>query len=188
MIMRGLLLLARGNAKGIEEFGTGEDAFAASLAPLIAFPLVGALLSLVAGDWKSALLGLLSRLCTVLALPVITYEFARLFGRRELWLRTATALNWCFWLVLPAILVAAFIGSILVQFGLKMDRVEMAVLGLIGLYLLWNRWFVFRNGLQLNVWRSLLVLLASIAVTGAFAALPWATGLPLASTQITSLP
>jgi hypothetical protein len=42
MIMRGLWLLARGRRAGIAEFGNSTDALAASLAPLIAFPLVGA--------------------------------------------------------------------------------------------------------------------------------------------------
>ncbi len=188
MILPGLAKLARGSAKGVEEFSGTPEAFSASLAPLIAFPLVGAFVSAVSGDWKMALIGLLSRLCAVLALPVLTYEFARLFGRKQLWLRAATALNWCFWLVLPAILVAALLGSVLVTFGMKMDRPEIVVLALIGVYLLWNRWFVFKAGLQLNGWRALLMLLASLVITGLFAVLPWISGMPVPGADITSLP
>ncbi|HTQ71713.1 MAG TPA: hypothetical protein VMH92_09505 [Acidocella sp.] len=188
MILQGLIKLARGNAKGIEEFSGTPEAFSASLAPLIAFPLVGAFITAVSGDWKTALIGLLSRLCAVLALPVVTYEFARLFGKQTLWLRTATSLNWCFWLVLPAILVAALLGSVVVQFGLPLARAELVVLGLIGLYLLWNRWFVFKSGLQLNIWRALLMLAASLALTGLFAVVPWLAGLPMPGADVTSLP
>ncbi|MGE4482212.1 hypothetical protein [Acidocella sp.] len=188
MILQGLFRLGRGDAKGIGEFSGTPEAFSASLAPLIAFPLVGALITAVGGDWKAALIALLSRVCAVLALPVVTYEFARLYGKPHLWLRTATALNWCFWLVLPAILVAAFLGSVLVQAGFLLGRAEMLVLGLIGLYLLWNRWFVFKAGLELNIWRALLMLAASLAVTGFFAMLPWLAGLPLPGVDMTSLP
>lgn len=188
MILQGLIKLARGDAKGLEEFSGTPEAFSASLAPLIAFPLVGAFITAVSGDWKGALLGLFSRLCAVLALPMVTYEFARLFGKQHLWLRTATSLNWCFWLVLPAILVAALLGSVLVQFHLPLAHAEMVVLGLIGLYLLWNRWFVFKAGLQLNIWRAGLMLLASLVITGLFALLPWLAGLPMPGAQITSLP
>ena len=46
MILRGLLLLARGGRAGMKEFDNSADALAASLAPLIAFPLVGAALRL----------------------------------------------------------------------------------------------------------------------------------------------
>ncbi len=188
MILQGLIKLARGDAKGVEEFSGSVEAFSASLAPLIAFPLVGAFITAVSGDWKAALIGLLSRFCAVLALPLVTYEFARLYGKQQLWLRTATALNWCFWLLLPAILVAALLGSVLVTLGLPLARAELAVLGLIGLYLFWNRWFVFKAGLQLNIWRALLMLLASLLITGLFAVVPWLAGLPVPGADITSLP
>lgn len=188
MILQGLIKLARGDAKGIEEFSGTPEAFSASLAPLIAFPLVGAFITALSGDWKAALIGLLSRFCAVLALPLVTYEFARLFSRQTLWLRTATALNWCFWLVLPAIFVAALLGSVIVTMGLPVERAEIAVLGLIGLYLLWNRWFVFKSGLQLNGWRAGLILLASLVITALFAALPWVAGVPMPSANVTSLP
>ena len=187
MILQGLFKLARGDANGLAEFANDKEAFSASLAPLIAFPLVGAMITAASGNWKAALIGLLSRFCAVLALPLITYEFSRIFGKANLWLRTATALNWCFWLVLPAIFVAALLGSIIAQMGLPLIQSEEVVLALMVLYLLWNRWFVFKTGLQLNAWRTLLVLTASLAATLLFAALPWAAGMPAPSLQLTSL-
>lgn len=188
MILQGLLMLARGNAKGIEEFSGTLEAFSASLAPLIAFPLVGAFITAVGGDWRAGLVGLMSRLCAVLTLPVLTFEFSRLFGRQDGWLRTATALNWCFWLVLPLLFLAALLGSIIVQFGLPMNQVEIGIVGLIGLYLLWNRWFVFKSGLQITGWRAFLMLAASLVLTLLYALVPWIAGLPLPSLENAPLP
>ena len=58
MILRGLFLMARGAKSGIKEFDNSMDAFTASLAPLIAFPLVGAGVSALGGQWQLALIGL----------------------------------------------------------------------------------------------------------------------------------
>lgn len=172
MILPGIAKLARGNAKGADEFSNTPESFAASLAPLIAFPLVGAVITALSGDWKMAMLGFLSRLCAVLVLPVLTYEFAKIFGRKGQWLRTATALNWCYWLVLPAVLVAAILATVAIQFGLPMQRMELGMFGLVGLYLLWNRWFVLKSGLQINGWRAALILLVIIVLTAIFSFLP----------------
>ncbi len=73
MILRGLWRLAKGDAAGIKEFGGGLDNFYASLAPLIAFPLVGALVTAMQVDWRVAVLSFLARLCGVLVLPVLVY-------------------------------------------------------------------------------------------------------------------
>ncbi len=176
MILRGLWRLAKGDRAGIKEFGGSVDDFYASLAPLIAFPLVGALVTGLQVDWRTALLGLLARLCGVLVLPVLVYEFARLFGRKPLWLRTATALNWSFWVLLPVLLVGSFIGAILVQFGVTMETAELATLGLMGVYLFWYRWLVLRAGLALGGWQALLIVLVSTACIGLFVIIPVALG------------
>ena len=118
MILRGLLMLAKGDKAGLNEFSNSLESFTASLAPLIAFPLVGAGISVAAGQWQIAIIGFLSRGCAVLVLPVMTYEFARRFGRESLWPRTATALNWSFWMVVPMIFISAFAGALMVQAGL----------------------------------------------------------------------
>lgn len=188
MILPGIGKLACGNAKGIDEFSASTESFTASLAPLIAFPLVGAVVTGLAGNWKLAVIGFLSRLCAVLVLPVITYEFSRLFDRQGQWLRTATALNWCFWLVLPAVLVAAVLGSVAVKFGLSLPVIEVGVLGLVGLYLLWNRWFVLKSGLKISGWRAFLILLASVIITAVISLLPVVAGLPLAGVDAAPLP
>ena len=150
MIFRGLFLLARGEKSGIEDFANTMDGFTASLAPLIAFPLVGAGISAFGGQWQLAVMGLLSRLCAVLALPLITHEFARRTGRESLWLRTATALDWSFWMLIPLLFLAAFAGALLVEAGLSMAMAEYIALGLMGAYLLWYHWFIVRTGLGLG--------------------------------------
>lgn len=180
MILPGIAKLACGKSKGIDEFSGTIEAFAASLAPLIAFPLVGAVVTGLSGNWKLAILGFLSRLCAVLVLPVVVYEFSRLFKRQDKWVRTAIALNWCFWLVLPAILLAAIVGSISAQAGLSIQRVEVVVLAGVGLYLLWNRWFVLKSGLRIKGWAAALILLTSLVLMGVLSMLPILIGMPLA--------
>jgi hypothetical protein len=165
MIFRGLLLLARGKKSGIKDFSNSMDGFTASLAPLIAFPLVGAAISALGGQWQLATIGLLSRLCAVLVLPVITHEFARRTGREALWLRTATALDWSFWMLIPLLFVAAFAGALLVEAGLAMGNAEYAALGFMAGYLLWYHWFIVRTGLALSALQAvLLVTLSSLAI------------------------
>lgn len=172
MILRGLFMLARGRKAGINEFSGSMDAFSASLAPLIAFPLVGAGISAMSGQWAFALLGLFSRICAVLALPVIVYEFARRTGREALWLRTATALDWAFWMLLPVLFVAAFAAALLVEAGLGMEPAEIGVLVVSGGYLLWYHWFIMRAGLSLNGLQALGLLLFSSLVVAALSAAP----------------
>jgi len=165
LIPRGLLLLARGRAEGIKEFSNSTDALTASLAPLIAFPLVGAARGALMGAPGPALLGFLARLCAVLALPVITHAFARACGREAQWQRTVTALDWSFWLFLPLLLAAWVIAAALVKAGLSLPGAEYITLGLISAYVLWYHWFTVRAGLQVNAWQAaLLVFLNTAAI------------------------
>jgi hypothetical protein len=163
------------------------DGFTASRAPLIAFPLVGAGISAMGGQWQLALIGFLSRLCAVLALPLITHEFARRTGREALWLRTATALDWSFWLLVPMLFIAAVAGAILVQLGLPMANAEYATLGLMGAYLLWYHWFIERTGLVLGRGQAAFLVVITGVTVALFTAGPFllnyamtgSTGLPV---------
>ncbi|MGC8477614.1 MAG: hypothetical protein ACP5NP_14795, partial [Acetobacteraceae bacterium] len=100
-IARGVALLAVGRAEGLEQFAGTPQALLSSLAPLLAFPLVGFLLSAIGrpAGTLPALADLLGAICAALAPPVLSWEFARRWQRTELWLRYATALNWCQWVV-----------------------------------------------------------------------------------------
>lgn len=188
MILRGIAKLARGNKTGFAEFGTTAEAFSASLAPLIAFPLVGAVITAVTGDWKMALLGFVSQLCMVLVIPVLTYEFSRLLGQQSLWLRTAIAQNWCYWLVLPASFVAILVGSLVVPLGVGAQASLLGALGVAGLYLLWNRWFIFKAGLDIHGGWAALIVLATIICSGLFMLLPLLVGMPLPGMNGVALP
>jgi hypothetical protein len=172
MIARGILLLARGSRAGIKEFGNTLDNFTASIAPLIAFPLVFSAMAAVAGQLQLGLLSFLSHLCAVLVLPVITHEFARRVGMEGYWLRAATALNWSFWMLIPALFVAAFIAAVMVEAGLGMVDGEYAAMAMIGLYFLWYHWFIVRAGLGLGVLGAMgFVALSSLCI-GLFSAGP----------------
>ncbi len=164
-VVRGVLLLARGRAAGIDHFGNSADSFTASLAPLIAFPLVGTVLNIINGAPAEAIIGFLSRLCAVLAVAVITYEFARLTRRDSLWLRTATALNWSFWLVIPLLGLAGLAGALMVGAGMALTTAEDILIGLMATYLLWYHWFAVRVGLNLNILQAIaLVILSNAAI------------------------
>jgi len=166
VILRGVLLLARGRAAGIAEFANSADGLTASLAPLIAFPLVGAGQTALNGQPEAAIIGFLARLSAVLALPVITYHFAKACGRDRLWLRTVTALDWAFWLVVPLLLAAALVGVTLVKAGLSIPDAEVAALGAMLAYVFWLHWFILKAGLQLNAWQALLLAVLNSAAIG----------------------
>ena len=166
-VLRGIWLLAIGRAAGMREFGNTPDALTASLAPLIAFPLVGALLVAANGQPVLAALNLLSRVCGVLALPVITHAYAKLVGREPFWLCTATALNWAFWIVVPLLLVAATLGAVLMTAGIGQIRAEEIVIVLLGAYMLWLHWFTVRAGLGISGWLAAGLVIVSNCVIGA---------------------
>jgi hypothetical protein len=164
-IPRGILLLGRGRATGMKEFGNSSDALTASLAPLIAFPLVGSVMIGIGGQPGLAAIAFLSRLCGVLVLPVITQAYARLFKRDATWLSTAAALNWSFWILIPLLLAAAFLGALLVTAGVTQPHAETIVILLLAIYMLWLHWFIARTGLQLSGWAAAgLVILSNIAI------------------------
>lgn len=166
MIVRGLLLLARGDKSGIAEFGDSVQAFNASLAPLIAFPLVFCGALVVTGDWQQGVIGFLSSLCTVLVVPVIIYEFARRTGREALWLRTATALDWSFLMFVPLALGAICAAAFASVAGISLQDDFLAIVGMMGGYMLWYHWMVFRAGLALGGWQAAALVAGSSLVIG----------------------
>jgi hypothetical protein len=164
-IVLGVIRLARGRADGIRQFGATRDAFLASLAPLVAFPLVGGVLMLLGGGGLTALSDLLATLCALVAPPVLSFEIARLWGRQAAWLRFATAFNWCQW-VIPVIGgVLLMVLAILATLGLPRGVARAGfVLGLIS-YGLWLHWFLVRHGLGLSRVRAGLLVFGVNCVT-----------------------
>jgi hypothetical protein len=153
-ILLGIVRVACGRADGLARFGATRQAFLASLAPLVAFPLVGGALLLLGGAGRAGAAQLLATLCALLAPPVLSFEVARLWGRRSAWLCFATALNWCQWAI--PIVAVVLLGVLPPILGAVLpERAAVAAtLGAVGCYALWLHWFVARHGLALSRLRA----------------------------------
>ncbi|HVZ09067.1 hypothetical protein [Rhodopila sp.] len=164
--------IAIGRAEGIACFGGTVQAFLASLAPLIAFPLVGAGFGLFTEGPRRALTDLAMTLCAVLTPAVLSFEIARRWNRREAWLRYATAFNWCEW-ILPVLAVFAMLPmSIAVGAGASQGIVAAGFVLFLGFYALWLHWFLARNALSLSGLRAVLLVLLVNAGTAAAVLIP----------------
>lgn len=172
-VLSGMLRLARFNAVGFAQFPASSAALLNSLAPLVAFPLVGGLVQLLQGSVVSALSGLLATVVALLTPLVVTEFLARRWGRQALWLRFAVASNWCQW-VLPMMLVAVVVVLwVLANLGLPVGGgalgAGIAVLILYGIVL---HWFLARAGLDLSRGRAAVLVLAADLLTGVLIAGP----------------
>jgi hypothetical protein len=94
-IWRGIARLARFDGDGLREFGDTPQAFVNSLAPLLAFPLVGGAMTLLGGGPHGAFANILASIIALLAPPVLSHLLASLWRREALWVRYAVAFNWC---------------------------------------------------------------------------------------------
>jgi hypothetical protein len=176
MILRGLYLLARGAKEGMREFGDDLDSFTSSLAPLIALPLVGDGFMAAGGDWRGAGIGFLAQLCSVLSLPVIVYEFARLTKHDANWLRTVVALDWSVWVVLPAALAVGICGGLIATAGVPVESATYAAIAALLVYMLWLHLFIIRTGLGLGWGQAVALLFMCAAVQGMCAVTPMLLG------------
>jgi hypothetical protein len=170
-VLLGMLRIARGRADGVECFGSSPQAFLASLAPLIAFPLVGAVLAIFAEGPKRALTGLAMTLCALLTPAVVSYELARIWRRVDAWARFATAFNWCEW-ILPVLACLVIVPlSVAINAGMSETTASLVLLGCLGLYGLWLHWFLARHALALSVFRAVVLVVVvnlstAVAVMG----------------------
>jgi hypothetical protein len=159
-IVLGIVRLARGRADGMQQFGGTRDAFLASLAPLIAFPLVGGVLMLLGGGGLTAVSDLLATVCALIAPLVLSFEAARLWQRQQFWLRFATAFNWCQWVIPVVGSVLLLVFAILAALGLPRPLARGGVVLALLFYALWLHWFLARHGLGLSPVRALLMVFA----------------------------
>ena len=157
-VLLGIVQLALLRAEGMRQFGDTPQSFLASLAPLLAFPLVGAVLDVISGAGPDDLAALLGGLVALLAPPVLSEAMAGLLGRQREWLRYATAFNWSRWAMLLALGAALMLMGTLAALGLG-DRaaVSLGVLAVLA-YSVMLDWFVARVGLRLSPWRAVLVV------------------------------
>ncbi len=153
-ILLGILRVATGHPDGLAQFGDTPEAFLGSLAPLVAFPLVGTLLMLGGGQGLAALSDLMATLCALLAPAVLSFELARRWGRAAAWTRFAVAFNWCQWAI-PVLAVALIVfAGMLAALGVPTDLGLIVVVAGLGGYALWLHWFLARHGLGLSPSRA----------------------------------
>jgi len=150
----GMTRLARGRVDGLALFGDTPQAFLSSLAPLLAFPIVGAALLLISDGVFPALAALLGTIVAQLAPAVLSHVLARMWGREARWLRYATAFNWCQWALPLAAVAPLIVLQLAIRFGLAADTASQTlILGLVA-YGLWLNWFLARHGLDLSRGRA----------------------------------
>jgi hypothetical protein len=157
-IIVGILRIARGRADGVACFGSSPQAFLSSLAPLIAFPLVGAVLGLFSDGPRSALTGLAMTVCALLTPAVVSYELARIWKRSDAWIRFATAFNWCEW-ILPVLACLVMVPlSLAISAGMSETTASLVLVSCLGLYGLWLHWFLARKALALSGLRAVVLV------------------------------
>ena len=159
-VIRGVYRLARFRREGFAEFGDTRQAFLNSLAPLIAFPLVGGVLMLLSGGGLGVLVEMLATMVALLGPAVISAALAARWQRAELWMRYAVAFNWSQWAV-PVVAVGLLIGAgVLRRAGLGEQEAAIAALFAIAAYGMSLHWFLARHGLQLRPGRAVLLVVA----------------------------
>lgn len=132
-VLRGMFRLATFHPDGFAQFGDTRQAFLNSLAPLLAFPIVGTALLLVTGGGGNALGDLLGTVVALLAPAVVSHALAVRWGREAFWLRYAVAFNWCQWAVPLFAVALVVLAGILVNLGLPVRMVTLLLLlGLLG--------------------------------------------------------
>jgi hypothetical protein len=162
-ILRGISRLVRFKAEGFEDFAATPAAFLNSLAPMLAFPLVGGVILLLGGATRVAVGNMLASLVALLAPATLSQALALLWRREGQWLRYAVAYNWCqaAMSLLAVLLVAAMLsasppGQVLLAF---------MVLTLVA-YWLALCWFLASRGLSLSWWRAALCVVIVNIGTG----------------------
>lgn len=168
----GVARIATGRSDGLQHFGDTSQAFLSSLAPLLALPIAGAIIGIVAGDARQAALNLAMALVAMLTPAVVSYELARLWKRGDQWLRFATAFNWCEWIlpVVACLLIVPVSGA--VGLGFSPDIAAMAMLLCLAAYGLWLHWFLARKALSLTVGRAAVLVLVVNLVTATAVTVP----------------
>jgi hypothetical protein len=157
-VIVGVARIARGRTDGIDCFGSSPQAFLSSLAPLIAFPLVSAVLGMFTDGPRTALTGLTMTVCALLTPAVVSYELARFWRRTDSWLRFATAFNWCEW-ILPVLACLLMVPlSVAISAGMSETAASLTLVSCLGLYGLWLHWFLARNALGLSGFRAVLLV------------------------------
>lgn len=165
-LLGGLARLATFRTEGFAAVAGTSQAFLNSLAPLLAFPLVGAMLGFLNGDGVVALGDLLSTVVALMAPPVLSHAFAKAWRVQDAWLRYAVAFNWCQWAVPVAGFALLLLAGIAVHAGVSVPVAGVAWLLVLLGYGLSLHFFLARRGLGLSRGRTLVLVLVVNLVTG----------------------
>ncbi len=168
-VLRGMFRLATFRTEGFAEFSDTRQAFLNSLAPLLAFPIVGTALMVLTGTGGGAFGDLLGTIVALLTPAVVSHALAVRWGREAAWLRYAIAFNWCQWAVPLAAMALVVVAGVLVNIGLPIRTITMLLLvGLLS-YGLGLYWFLARHGLGLSSGRAVLLVVLVNLATGLLA-------------------
>jgi hypothetical protein len=149
-----MTLLASGKSEGLQRFGNSVEHLLAALSPGLAMCLVGILTVPMQKDPALGFIRVELSFCTLLALPVFSWFFAKKWGRQELWLRYATAASWCEWITVLVSAVAMTIGSLLFSPLAETTGFALAIVLSSDLYGIWLGVFVAKVGLRLSWTRA----------------------------------
>ena len=154
----GVVRVAIGRSDGLAQFGSTVSSFLNSLAPLLAFPIAGAVIEAYREDWTSAVSLLLLTLVAQLAPPVLSHLFAVRWKVEDRWLHYATAYNWCYWAKPMAGALFTLGFALAVGTGLPSTLAAQAVLAALGIYSLWLDYFLVRHALGLGTAKSVIMV------------------------------
>jgi len=159
-ILRGVGLIARGRATGLNCFRDTPRAFLHSLLPGLGVLVAAVVQGLAEGSGGQAVSEIPGTLCILLAPSVLSYELARFWGREAFWNRYIVAFNWCQWLlpVIAFVLIVAL--SVARAAGINGQGALRILLLFLAGYALWLNWFLARNGLALSAWRAVGLVIA----------------------------
>ncbi len=170
-VLIGIARVARGRKDGLLQFGDTAQAVLAALAPLVAFLLVGAVIGLVGGsrdaveDVAAITVGLLGPL-------VLSFEFARRWGRAARWYRFATAFCWCQWAAPMVLMAVLVLMAMLMAGGISETAAATVGVGCLFGYGLWLHWFLARNALDLSALRAAILVVGVNVLTTVLIVVP----------------
>ncbi len=154
----GAAQLAIGRSEGMQQFGDTPQAFLASLAPLVAFPIVGAMALLLSGSGVEAITTLLLTVVAQLSPAVLSHAVATRWGREAEWLRYATAFNWCQWAIPLVMFLLMAVFQVTGAAGLPDDAAAGVLVATLAMYGIWLHWTLARSGLLLGRVRSIVLV------------------------------
>lgn len=163
-IAGGMMRLALFRAEGMAGFADTTQGFLNSFAPMLALTLVGGFLVATGGEPGLALESVGSTIVAMLAQPVVSHFLAVRWGREGPWLRYATAVNWCQWAPILAILVLMPLVQIAIGVGFAPEMVALGLIVVLVAYALALSWFLARVGLGVSRLRALVLVVIVHAV------------------------